>query len=48
MRAEGRDEANGSESREIRSHHERDVIEGCDSKSEGEIEQEMWNGNKRQ
>jgi len=46
MRAEGLDEANGSESRVIRTHHERDVIEGCDSKSEGEIDESIWNENK--
>jgi len=41
MKAEGLDEADGSESRDIRSHHERNVIEGCDSKSEGQIDEVM-------
>jgi hypothetical protein len=39
MGAEGLDEANGSESREIRSHLEQDVIEEYDTKSEEEIEE---------
>ena len=39
MGAEGFDETNGSESREIRSHLEQDVIEEYDTKSEGEIEE---------
>jgi hypothetical protein len=42
MGAEGLDEANGSKSREIRSHLEQDAIEGYDTKSEGEIEEVMW------
>jgi len=39
MRAERLDEANGRQSREIRSHFEQDVIDGCDTNSEGEMEE---------
>jgi hypothetical protein len=38
MRAERLDKANGSESREIKSLLEQDVIEEYDTKSEGEKE----------
>jgi len=39
MRAERLDEANGSESRKISSHHKQNVIEEYNTKSEGEIEE---------
>jgi len=39
MGAQGLDEANGSESREIRSYLEQDVIEEYDTKSEGEMKE---------
>jgi len=40
MGAERLDEANGSESREIRGHLKKDVIEDYDTKRKGEIEEE--------
>jgi len=39
MRDERLDEANGSESRKIRSHLKQNVIEEYNAKSEGEIEE---------
>jgi len=46
MGAERLDAANGSESTEIRSHLQLYVMEAYDTKSEGEIEEALWNGNK--
>jgi hypothetical protein len=39
MGVERLDEANGSAGKEIRRHIEKDVREGYDTKSEGEIEE---------